>query len=71
MEEGRSSLKNLTGKPTGNRPLGSSRHRPEDNIKMDFKEICIITWNWIDPAQERDYWRALVNATLNHSWLNL
>ena len=45
IKKGRNALKNLTGKPTGNRPLGSSRHRPEDNIKMDFKEICINTRN--------------------------
>ena len=39
MEEGRSALKILTGKPTGKRPLGSPRHTWEDNIRMDLKEI--------------------------------
>ena len=32
---------------------------------MDLKEICINTWDWVDSAQNRDYWRALVNAALN------
>ena len=65
MEEGRSAFKNLTGKPTGNRPLGRPRRRWKDNIRMDLKEIGIKTRNWVDSAQDRDDWRALVNATLN------
>ena len=48
-----------------NRPLGRPRRRWEDNIRMNLKEICINTWNWVDLAQDRDYWRALVNAALN------
>ena len=63
MEEGRSALKMLTGKPTGKRPLGRSRW--EDNIRMDLEEIGINTDNWIDSAQDRDYWRGLVIAALN------
>ena len=39
--------------------------RWEDNIRMDLKEIGIDTRNWVDSAQDRDYWRALVNAALN------
>ena len=39
--------------------------RGEDNIRMNLKEIGVITRNWVDSAQDRDYWRALVNATLN------
>ena len=39
--------------------------RLDDNIRMDLKEIGINTRNWIDSAQARDYWRALVNAALN------
>jgi len=58
MEEGRSAFKILTGKPTGRRPLGRLRRRWEDNI-MDLKEIGINTRNWVDSAQDRDYWRAL------------
>ena len=65
MEEGRSAFNILTGKPTGNRPLGSPRHRWEDNIRIDFEEIGINTRNWIDSTQDRDYWRALVNVALN------
>ena len=64
MEEGRSSFKILTGKPTGKRPLGKPRRR-WDEIRMDLKEIGITMRNWVDSAQDRDYWRALVNAALN------
>ena len=56
---------NVTGKSTGKRPLGRPRHRWEDNIRMDIKEIGINTSNWVDSAQDRDYWRAVVNAALN------
>ena len=65
MEEGRSAIYILTGKPTGKRHLGRPRRRWEDNIRMDLKEICINTRNWVDSAQDRDYLRALVNAALN------
>ena len=65
MEEGRSACKILTGKPTGKRPLGMPRRRWEDNIRMDLEEIGINAGNWVDSAQDRDYWRALVNAALN------
>ena len=44
-EEGRSTFKIVTGKPTGKRSLGRPRHRWEDNIRMDFKEIGISTRN--------------------------
>ena len=53
MEEGKSVFKILTGKPTGKRPLGSPRSRWEDNIRMDLKEIDIITRNWVDSAWDR------------------
>ena len=65
MEEGRSAVKVLTGKPTGKRPLGRPRRRWEDNIRMDLEEIGINTGNWVDWAQGRDYWSALVNTALN------
>ena len=55
----------LTGTPAGRRPLGRPRRRCEDNLKMDLKEIGINARNWINSAQDRDYWRALVNAELN------
>ena len=50
MEEGRSAFKILTSKPTGKRPLGKSRRRCEENIRMDLKELGINTRNWIDSA---------------------
>ena len=59
MEEGGSAFKISSGKPTGKKPL----ERP--NIRMDLKEIGINTRNWVDPTQDRDYCRALVNAALN------
>ena len=65
MEEGMSAFKILTGKPTGKRPLGRPRRRREDNIRMDLVEIGINAGNWVDSAQDRNYWRALVNAALN------
>ena len=65
MEEGRSAFKMLTGKPTGKRPLGMPRRRWEDNIRMNLEEIGINTGNWVDSVQDRDYWRALVNAALH------
>ena len=64
-EEGRSSFKILTGKPTRKRPLGRPRRRWEDNNRMDLEEIVINAGNWVDSAQDRDYRRALVNAALN------
>jgi hypothetical protein len=60
MEEGRRAFKILTGTPAGKRPLGRPRRRWEDNIRMDLKEIGINTRNWVDSAQDRDYWRAPV-----------
>ena len=65
MREDRSAFEILTGKPTGKRHLGRSRRRWEYNIRMNIKEIGINTRNWVDFAQDRNYWRALVNATLN------
>ena len=65
MEEGRSAFKILKGTPAGKRPLRSPRRRWEDNIRMDLKEIGINTRNWVDSAQDRDYWRLLVNEALN------
>ena len=65
MEEGRSAFKILTGKPRGKRPLGTPRRRWEDNIRMDLEEIGINAKNWLDSAQDRCYWRVLVNPKLN------
>ena len=55
MEEGRSAFKILTGTPAGKRPLGRSRRRLEDNIRMGLKEIGINTRNYVDSAQDRNY----------------
>jgi hypothetical protein len=52
------------GKPEGKRPLGRLRHRWVDNIKMDLEEICWGGVNWVDLAQDKDKWRALVNAVM-------
>ena len=65
MEEGRSTFKILTGKPTGNTPLRRPRRRREGNIRMDSKEIGINTRNCVDLSQDRFYRRALVNVALN------
>ena len=64
-EDVKSALKLLTGTATEQKHLGRPRRRWEDNIRMDLKEIGINTRNWVDSAQDRDYWRALVNETLN------
>ena len=65
MEESRSGFKILTGKPRGRRPLGRPRRRWDHNIRMDLEEIGINAGKWVDSAQDRNYWRALMNAALN------
>ena len=60
-----SAFKILTGKPTGKVPFRRPRRKWEDNIKMKLKQICINTRNRVDSDEDSDYWRALVNATLN------
>jgi hypothetical protein len=52
-------------KPEGKRPLGRPRHRWEDNIKMDLQEVRCLGMDWIELAQVRDRWRALLNAIMN------
>ena len=52
----------LVGKPEGKRPIGRPRHRWEDNIKMDLQKVVFGDMEWIELAQDRDRWRALVNA---------
>jgi hypothetical protein len=58
----------LVGKPEGKRPLGRPRCRWEDNIKMDLQEIGVGCGNWIEPAQDRDRWRAL-GSTVKNLWV--
>jgi hypothetical protein len=55
----------LVGKPEGKRPLGRPRRMWEDNIKMDLREKGWGGMDWIDLAQNRDPWRALVNTAMH------
>ena len=61
MGEGRGLHRVLVGKPEGKRPLGRPRRRWVDNIKMDLREVG-GSGNWLELAQDRDRWRALVNT---------
>jgi hypothetical protein len=63
--EKRNASRIMVGKPEGKRPLGSPRSMWDDNIKMDLGEIGWGGMDWIDLAQDRDQWRALVNAVMN------
>ena len=65
MGEGRGVHKVLVGKPEGKRPLGRPRRRCEDNIKMDLEEVGRGCGDWMELAQDRDRWRALVSTVLN------
>ena len=65
MREGRGVYRVLVGKPEGKRPLGKPRCRWEDNIKMDLQEVGCGVMDWIELAQDRDRWLALVNAVMN------
>ena len=66
MGEVRGAYRVLLGKPEGKRSLGRPRHRWEDNIKMDLQKAGCGGMDWIELAQDRDRWRALVNAVMNH-----
>jgi hypothetical protein len=59
------SLVFLVGKPEGKRPLGKPRRRWKDNIRVDLREIGWGSMYWIDLAQDRDQWRALLNTVMN------
>jgi hypothetical protein len=65
MGEGRGAYRVLMGKPEGRRPLGRPRLRWEDNTKMDLQEVRWAGVDWIDMAQDRDRWLALVSAVMN------
>jgi hypothetical protein len=65
MGERRGAYRALAGKPEGRRPLGRPRRRWEVNIKMDLREVRWGGMDWINLAEDRDRWRALVNAVMN------
>ena len=56
----------LVGKPEGKGPLGRPRRRWEDNVKMDLQEMGGGCGDWMELAQDRDRWRALVSTVMNH-----
>ena len=65
MRERRGVNRVLVGKPEGKRSLGRPRGRWEDNIKMDLQEAVCEGMDWIELAQDRDSWWALVNPVMN------
>jgi hypothetical protein len=65
MGEGRGTYRSLVERSEGRRPLGRPRRRWEDNIKMDLQEMEWGGMDWIDMVQDRDRWRAVVNAVMN------
>jgi len=65
MGERRGVYRVLVGKPEGKRRLGRPRRRWEDNIKIDLQELGCGSVDWIELAQDKDRWWALVNAVMN------
>jgi hypothetical protein len=65
MGEGRGVNRVLVGKREGKRPLGRPRCRWKDNIKMDLQEVGGGCGDWMELAQDRDGWRALVGMVMN------
>ena len=66
MEQSRNAYRVLVGNPEGKRPLGRSRRRWEDNIRMDLSEVGCDPGEWIHLAEDRDQWRAYVRTAMNH-----
>jgi hypothetical protein len=66
MEDRRGVHRVLVGKTESKRPFGKPKHRWENNIKMDLQEVGCDGMDRIDLAQDRNRWRALVNAIINH-----
>ena len=65
MGEDRGAHRVLVGKPEGKRPLGRPRSRWENNIKMALQEVGGVRGDWMELAQDRDGWRALVGTVRN------
>ena len=65
MGERRGTYRVFMRKPEGRRPLGRPRFRREDNTKMDIRKVGCGGVDWIDLAQDRNRWQALVNAVIN------
>jgi hypothetical protein len=65
MGEKRNAYRLLVGKPEGKRSLGRPRGKWVDSIRMDLGEVSWGDVDWIDLAQDRNRWRALVNSVLN------
>jgi len=65
LGEGRGVHRVLVGKPEGQKPLGRPRRSWEVNIKMDLQEVGGGCGDWMELAQDRDRWRALVSTVLN------
>ena len=65
MEEGRGMHKVLVGKPEGKRTLGRPRRRWDGNTKRDLQEVGRGCGDWMELAQDRDRWRALVSTVMN------
>ena len=63
--QGRGVYRVLVRKPEGKRPLGRPRRRWEDNIKMDLQQVGGACGDWMELAQDRDSWRALVSTVMN------
>jgi hypothetical protein len=65
MGEMKNAYQILVGKPEGKRACGRPRRRWDDNIKMDLREIAWEVVDWINPAQDREQWRDLVDMVMN------
>jgi hypothetical protein len=65
MGERRDACRALVGKPEGRRPLGRPRRIWEDNTKMDLREVGCRGADWVDLAEDRDTWWAVMNAVMN------
>jgi hypothetical protein len=68
MGEKRGAYRILVGRPEGRRPLGRPRRRWENNIQVALLEVGWVGMNWIELAQDRDRWRAVVNGVTNYGF---